>query len=378
MSTRVLHVFKSYFPDTFGGIEKVIETLCLNNNTDISNTLVTLTPNNARIGQDLVKPDFKIIRYRQLANIASTPLCGYSLFADFKQICNDSDVIHYHFPWPMADLLEVFSSTQKPKILTYHSDVINQKLLNIPYQLLKNRFLSKMDKIVVTSPNYYETSHLTPDQKRKTSVIPIGAADESSFSTTHLDDTHAQYRALLSKPYLLYLGGLRYYKGLNCLLKAAQGFECNIIIAGDGNEYRLLKNYKDTHNLSNVHFIRNVDDDLKWRLLKNCLAFVFPSNQRSEAFGIVLLEAAMFGKALITTELGTGTSYVNKHNETGIVVAPDNASQLHQAMHKIYTCTDTRKQFGENSRARYLSLFTAKKMVDQYTRLYESMGNTTI
>ncbi len=108
-------------------------------------------------------------------------------------------------------------------------------------------------------------------------------------------------------------------------------------------------------------------------LLSLCRAVVFPSSNRSEAFGITLVEGAMAGKPLISTELDTGTCYVNKAGETGIVIPPENVFALRAAMDRISGDVKLSEAMGRAARQRYESLFMGPRMGNDYAALYRSL-----
>jgi O-antigen biosynthesis rhamnosyltransferase len=108
-------------------------------------------------------------------------------------------------------------------------------------------------------------------------------------------------------------------------------------------------------------------------LLSLCQGFVFPSHLRSEAFGLSLVEAAMAGKPMISCEIGTGTTYINRHGETGLVVPPSDAPALAQAMHDMMQSPERTAQFGQQARQRYLTTFMAERMSAAYAALYRDL-----
>jgi rhamnosyl/mannosyltransferase len=156
-----------------------------------------------------------------------------------------------------------------------------------------------------------------------------------------------------------------------------QGTNFQAVIVGAGPVERDLKAQAERLQLTNVHFVGAVADDDKVALLTLCRALTFPSHLRSEAFGISLLEGAMFGKPMLSTEIGTGTSYVNVHDETGLVVRHSDAAALREAMQTIWTDDDLTARFGANARKRFDALFTARKMVDSYVDLYGRLAKKT-
>ena len=176
----------------------------------------------------------------------------------------------------------------------------------------------------------------------------------------------------------MFVGVLRYYKGLHILLEAAKGTLCPIVIVGAGPIETELKRKADETGLRNLHFLGFLPDEDKVALLTLCYAVVFPSHLRSEAFGISLLEGAMYGKPLISCEIGTGTSFINIADETGIVVSPNDPLALRQAMQTLWQNPEMAADMGRKAEERYWELFTADKMVNSYVELYRGIASNGI
>lgn len=302
--------------------------------------------------------------------LAST---GFSLQAlcKFRQLAAKADVVHYHFPWPMMDLMHLLVRPAKPTVLTYHSDVVRQKLLLKVYAPLMRWMLGQVDHIVATSPNYLATSPVLAKLAHKTSVIAIGL-DKANYPVPE-PYRFAHWKQRLGEKFFLFVGVIRYYKGLHLLLDAAQGAPYPIVIMGAGPIELELKEHAQRLALSNVVFLGALPDEDKVALLQLCLGVVFPSHLRSEAFGISLLEGAMYGKPMISSEIGTGTTFINMADETGLVVPPSDAGALRQAMDALWNNPDKAERMGQNAEARYWKLFTAEKMVSAYVDLYKGL-----
>ena len=286
-----------------------------------------------------------------------------SLFRLFRELSAKADIVNYHFPWPMMDVVHLVEMPRCPTVVTYHSDVVRQRLLNFFYRPLMHKFLKDVDHIVATSSNYVRSSEVLRSYPDKTSVIPIGIGQAEPPSTAVLE----KWRKETGEGFFLFVGVLRYYKGLDFLLEAARRTGLPLVVAGSGSvEPRWI-------GLGNVRFLGEVSDDDKEALLRLCRAFVFPSHLRSEAFGIALLEAARAGKPMISCEIGTGTSYINLHQETGLVVPPADAAALADAMRALSSDAEIANTMGRNARARYEELFTADAMSEAYFRLYTQL-----
>jgi rhamnosyl/mannosyltransferase len=368
---KVLHFYRTYYPDSFGGVEQVIRQLVTaTSQLGVRADVLTLTRNKEL---DIEFEGQKVFRAPLDFEIASTGF-SWAALKKFKHLASQADLVHYHFPWPFMDIAHYVCDIKKPSVVTYHSDIVRQKQLLKIYQPLKNKFLKSVDRIVATSPNYMASSETLNTYKHKTEVITYGL--ERAIYPKHDLALCAQWRAKLPEKFLLFVGMLRYYKGLHVLLEAAAGTDIPVVILGDGPEERALKSQAQALGLKHVYFLGALPDQDKSALLTLCYGLVFPSHLRSEAFGITLLEAAMYGKPMISCEIGTGTSYVNVDGVTGLVVPPSNPLALRQAMFDLYSNPQQALEFGKSAEQRFESLFTAQVMGRKYVELYQDVLNT--
>ncbi len=226
--------------------------------------------------------------------------------------------------------------------------------------------------VVATSPAYAKTSLVLshPSIREKVRVIPNGI-DEETYSKESDDSIFRRTGLSEVEPYFLFIGVLRYYKGLHTLVQAANQVSARIVIAGSGPEEKNLKSLAEQYGVTNLIFAGQVSDGEKNSLLKSCCALVLPSHLRSEAFGMVLVEASIFGRPLISCEIGTGTSFVNAHAETGFVIAPESPAQLAQAMNQLLKEENSAKKMGIAARARYERLFSGEVLGKAYAALYQ-------
>ncbi|CAG9175552.1 D-inositol-3-phosphate glycosyltransferase [Cupriavidus laharis] len=290
---------------------------------------------------------------------------------DFRRQSEWADVIHYHFPWPFGDILHKLVRPAKPALVTYHSDIVRQRTLLKLYRPLMHHFLGGMDRIVATSPNYLETSDVLLKYKDKVSLIPIGI-DAESYPTPSTGLVES-WRNKLGEGFFLFVGVIRYYKGLHILLKAAQGTQFKVVIVGAGPIEAELKEQAERLGLTNVHFLGALPDLDKMALLQLCGAVVFPSHLRSEAFGVTLLEGAMLGKPMISSEIGTGSSFVNVDGETGLVVTSGDAAAFQAAMCKLDGSPQLARSMGQKAKERFAKLFTADRMAAAYAKVYREL-----
>lgn len=366
---RILHFFKTYMPDSWGGTQSFIYHLA-EGTAQQGHSVDVLFLSRSQPARPQPLGNHTIHPVRLTFELAST---GFSIaaFKEFSALARQADIIHYHFPWPFMDVVHFMTRTSTPSVVTYHSDVVRQRYALKLYRPLKRRFLGAVDRIVATSPNYLATSPVLQEFARKTTVIPIGI-DQALYPIPS-DAALDQWRSRIGSRFFLFVGMLRYYKGLHILLDAAKETDATIVIVGAGPIEQQLREQARHLNLTNVLFLGQLPEEDKVALLTLCLAVVFPSHLRSEAFGISLLEGAMFGKPLISSEIGTGTTYVNIDGETGLVIPPSDPHALRRAMTYLIEHPAEAKRMGQNARVRYDSLFTSDTMVTKYLNLYEEL-----
>lgn len=366
---KVLHFFKTYYPETMGGIEQVIFQLaegCIKHG--IESEVLYLSREGAARGRRVANHVSHCSK--QDLQVASTGL-SLSAFKDFAELAKEADVIHYHFPWPYMDLVHFASRIKKPTVVTYHSDIVKQKFLLKLYQPLMRCFLKDVDRIVASSPNYVASSSVLGEFENKVSVIPFGL-DRATYPETS-DEKLTYWRSQLGERFFLFVGALRYYKGLSFLLEAAKATKLPVAILGTGPLEYELKQQAERSGIDNIYFLGALPDDDKFALLSLCYALVFPSHLRSEAFGISLLEGAMYGKPLISCEIGTGTTYINIAEETGLVVPPRDPEALADAMRRLWENPALAEAMGKAAAVRCEKFFSVDSMISSYASLYRSL-----
>ncbi len=365
---RVLHYYRTYFPDTQGGLEEAIRQICLNTQPyNVESRILTLsdTPH-PRV---LRREEAVVYRAKKQVEIASCSM-GLGAMRQFHQLSAWADVIHFHFPWPFADISALARQASKPYIVTYHSDIVRQRLLNLLYAPMRSMFLKKAQSIVATSPNYLATSPILRKNTKKVSVIPIGLSKRIYPDPTLdiLRKAADQY----GKDFFLFIGVMRYYKGLDVLLEAMIDAPYRVVICGKGPSEAALHRKAKELKLNNVIFAGQVSDSEKRALLKLSRAVVLPSSMRSEAFGVTLVEGAMFERPLISAEVGSGTTYINRHNETGVTVKPGCAVSLRGAMDTLWYNPEQARAMGRRARQLYFEEFTGEAMGRKYTEIYQN------
>ena len=372
---KVLHIYRTYYPDPPGGLQQAIRQIASGCQTlGVTSRIYTLSPNPAP--QEVVRPEGTVYRSRSHWAPASCDLGGTGAFRLFSECAEWADILHFHYPWPFADLLNLLPSVKrKPKAMTYHSDIVKQKVLGKLYAPLMRHTLSDMDAVVATSPTYARTSpvlsrHVPPERLH---VIPLCMGDSTKEAESMAPTDVIARLGLANQTFVLSLGVLRAYKGLHVLVDAAQRVKGTIVIAGSGPEEANLRHQVNRLGVNNVVFAGQVSEAEKHALLRHCAALALPSHLRSEAYGMVLLEAAMHAKPMISCEIGTGTSFVNQDGETGIVIPPEDAPALARAVNTLLSNPAESQAMGQKALERYQQHFTPDVMASLYFGLYQRL-----
>jgi rhamnosyl/mannosyltransferase len=368
---KVTHICKGFPPDTIGGMEQVVReiasgTSALGVNVEIiclSNKMGNCTE---------TKFGHKVHFQRTSFRIAATPISISAIFQVPKLVSN-TDIVHYHFPYPFSDVIHFLRCTKKLSVVTYHSDIIRQRNLINVYRPLMHRFLSSVDRIVATSPNYFKSSEVLSRYRRKTNVIPIGL-NRTHYSMASDERLRYWEHRLGGKKFFLFIGVMRYYKGLFVLLEAAKRTGYPVVVVGAGPLEKKLRSVSKRDQIKNVEFTGFLAEEDKIALLTLCYGLILPSTLRAEAFGISLVEGALFSKPLISCEIGTGTSFINVDKETGLIVRPGDPASLKSAMTYLWNHSEEAAAMGARAKLRYVKWFDAQKMAQSYLDLYGSLA----
>ena len=356
---RILHIYKDYHP-VLGGIENHVRTLAeLQAGAGQAVTVLVTNPGGqpprVRIG------GVDVVRLPHLATVASTPL-SLGFPAAIRRLA--PDITHLHFPYPVGELGQLLGGRGRPYVLTYHSDVVRQRALLRLYRPLLERFLDGARRILPTSENYMRSSEFLNQRSDQCSVVSL-CVDPERFEDA--EPLLPPVEVLT----ILFVGRHRYYKGVDDLLRAMVGLNARLLIGGDGPERAAWERLAGELGLGDrVLFLGEVPDADLPGLYASADIFALPANSRAEAFGKVLLEAMAAGLPCVTTELGTGTSFVVRDGESGLVVPPRNPEALRIAMETLLVHPRRRDAMGAAGRSRVLADFTPSKLYDRVLAVY--------
>ncbi len=361
---NVLHIYKAY-PPVVGGIEHHLRLLAeaqARRNLDVT-VLVASAVGRASVQEE---NGVRVIRARSWGTVASTPLSP-GLVKWVRRI--KPDVTHLQFPYPPGELAHRLFGRGRVTIVTYQSDIVRQRWLGKLYSPWIRRLLNSSDRVLATSPMYVQSSPYLRKMTKNCHIVPLGI-DPRPFQS--VDPQRADHiRRREGSPLVLFVGRLRYYKGVDVLIEAAPSIDARILVVGAGPMGQQWQHLAARSSAaSRIRFLGQVPDDELPLYYAAADVVVLPSSHRSEAFGQVLLEAMATGRPVVSTELGTGTSFANQHGKTGMVVAVGDADALAKAVNTLLLDPERRRRMGANGRQRVLEEFHVEQMVDRTINLY--------
>jgi len=363
---KILHVYKDYYP-VVGGIENHLRQLA-EAQSALGHTvtvLATAATWRTRVEQ---RNGVRVVFAGRLGTLASTPL---SLALPLALLRERPDITHLHFPYPVGDLSQALFGRARRTVITYHSDIVRQKSLLRFYAPLLRRTLARADGVIATSPRYVETSPFLAPITARCTVIPYGV-DTGRFEQP-AGEAAAAIRARYGERLILFVGQLRYYKGVEFLIRAMPSVPGRVLLAGGESTWRqaALEQLAAALGVAERVIFLGQQEEALPALYQACDVFTLPSIERSEAFGIVQLEAMAAGRPVVSCDVGTGVAWVNQHEVTGLVVPPRDPAQLAEALNRLLADAALRERFGNAGRERVRQTFTLRRMVEQIEALYE-------
>ena len=360
---KILQVSK-FYPPRIGGIERIVWQITENLSKDSRFKVEVLCCE--KRGKVEIINNTKIYRAKILFNFWHLPI-SLKFFQFFRQLRNNCHIIDLHHPFPLADLALFLFPTKAKIAVHYHSDIVRQKILEIFIRPFIYHTLSKASKIFVSNPNLVKTSSILQKFSYKCVIVPFGVS-LSKYQTP--DFQKIQEIKKKYGEFILFVGRLSYYKGVSYLIRAIKDLKINLVIIGEGQEKNKLKQLAQKLGISHkVFFLPFQQEDDLINFYYACKFLVLPSVYRSEAFGIVLIEAMACKKPVISTELGTGTSWVNLNQKTGFVVKPKDVKALKEAI-QLLLDQKFNEEMGREAFRRVQKEFTLEKMIEDTKKIY--------
>lgn len=363
---KVLQIGK-FYPPHMGGIETHLQTLCGSIDEDVDLEVVVSSENSSAVTD--VIDNVRVERVPTWFTLASAPLCP-GLVSRIR--ASAADLVHIHLPNPTAVLAYLVSGHPGKLVVTYHSDTVRQAILGAAFEPLLHRLLKKSDAIIVTSPDYLATSPVLQKHRERCHVIPYGIPLDQFQKCDRA--AVARIRAEHGDRILLGVGRLVYYKGFEYIIEAMRDVRGRLLLIGTGPLLEKLQSLaRDRGVTDRVIFLKEIQNEHITPYYHACDLFVLPSVARSEAFGIVQIEAMAAGRPVVNTKLDSGVPFVSQHGLTGLTVPPSNPRELADAVNRLLDDPDLRKKLGAQAFRRAEEEFSMQTMTARVLALYNQV-----
>ena len=366
--TTVLHAASSIHPPA-AGWRPCLRDLCDGTAKDWNVEVVAAQTRAETVRERCGHVD--VVRVGTYGQVASVPLCP-SLPLELWR--HRADCVVLHEPNPIAGTA-LFLRTPAPRLLVWHhSDLVRPWWASATYGRVQGALYRRADCVIVSSPALAAGSALV-QQARRVVVIPFGI----ELGRYQPSDAAARRRAealfsVVRGPRMLFVGRLVYYKGLDVLLDAMERCGGSLVIVGEGPLEGALRASIARKGLGErVLFAGRVPDADLPALYQACDLFVLPSTARTEAFGVVQIEAMAAGKPVVSTNLPTGVPWVNQDGTSGLVVPPGNAAALADALQRLMQDEALRLRLGEGARRRAEAMFSRERMVAKFRSVVDTV-----
>lgn len=378
----IVHFGKFYLPEV-GGIEAVTASVAEGAvKAGHAVSVVCFEGEQPAAARETIN-SVEVLRAKQSLNVASQPLSmDYIRLA--LRASSAATVVHLHAPNLLAALCSLWLPPQTRLLVHWHSDIRNKGLLGRMIRPLERRYLQRADVIVVTSEVYGRTSEALQPFQKKLRVVPIGVPDPGAIAAaegaeaSRIDTWESR---LQNRRVILSVGRLVSFKGFGVLVDAAKSLadDVAVVIVGDGPARVGLQARIDAAGLEGKVFLtgslpgRQTGGTLH-RLFQRADLYCLPSIDRSESFGVVLIEAMAYGTPCLVSDIsGSGVTWVCEAGVSGSTFPVEDAAALAREAMRLLNDPFELQRLGEGARARFLALFTeevaTRRMLDVYDDL---------
>ena len=361
---KILHVYKDFDPPVHGGMERHIALMCRFQREWAE--VEALTCSRTIHTVNVIREGTAVTEVAEFGRFQSAPIAP--AFPYYLRAAR-ADLIVMHVPNPTAEVAYLLARPKAPFVVRYHSDVVRQASAMRLYRPLFMNFVGRAAMILPTSQQYVESSPYLQQFRELCRVVPLGIVPEE-FEKPKL----AEVRRLREfyGSFVLFSGRHRYYKGLDYLIEAAGAIDAAVVIAGDGPERARIE-AQAKRSKGRIVFVGSLSQEDLVNHLHACAVFAFPSIERSEAFGISILEAHACGKPVVATTLGTGVEFANLDGKTGLNVPPRDPVAFAAAVNELLHDSTRADEYGRFARARVKAEFDARDIAKKEFNLYQEV-----
>ena len=363
----VLHIFKVYYPDLFGGTLSVIRDICAGLKDIFSAGVLVCSSGGGK--NQIVVNDVAVERVRSFGDVLSLPAAPTYPLRLWRRIA-EHDLLALHAPFPLADLVFAFGlGRNRPLVVHWHADIVSHAALRPFVEPLMRRTLRRADAIIVSDSALIENTPLLREFAGKCHTVPFGV-DVAKYQRPTLQHDRVNTRGRL----VLACGRLVPYKGFDVLVRAAVGQSFEVWIVGEGRERERLEQLIESLGVADrVRLLGSVPESERVKLMSIADVFVMPSVTNAETFGLVQLEAMAAGRPIVNTALDTGVPHVARDGIEAITVPPGDARKLGDAINTLIADPERRQRMGLAARQRAITRYSTTAFKEGVETVYRQV-----
>lgn len=368
---KILQINKLYAP-WVGGIETVVRNIAEGINDKTAMEVLVCQPKGK--GKTEIYNNIKVTRAHSFGMFFSMPV-SLDFIHKFRKKSKNADIILLHTPFPLGDLAMCLTGRKAKIAIWWHSDIVKQKFLLRLLKPLINNSLKKADIIFTATEGNIKGSPFLLKHSEKCITIPFGL-DFKQYETVTIKNYLQSKINTENNLKLLFVGRLVYYKGIDTLIRSMKNVSgAELFVVGEGPQLQEMIGLTKSLSIEEkIHFLGMISFDELKAAFSDCDVFVFPSVEKSEAFGIVQLEAMFYGKPVINTNLPTGVPYVSIDGQTGITVNAGRVNELYEAIQTLVDDDEKRLLYGINAGNRVRDVFDINKMMNDLYMSIEKLN----
>ncbi|WP_044592355.1 glycosyltransferase [Bradyrhizobium sp. LTSPM299] len=360
----VLHIFKVYYPDLFGGTLSVIRDICVGLKDSFAAAVLVCSQSGGE--RRIVVNDVAVERVHSFGDVLSLPAAPTYPWRLWRRIA-EHDLLALHAPFPLADLVFAFGfGRRRPLVVHWHADIVSHAALRWFVEPMMRRTLRRAAAIIVSDPVLVENTPLLREFADKCHAVPFGV-DVAKYDRPVLRPAEINSRGRL----VLACGRLVPYKGFDVLIRAAHSRNFEVWIVGEGRERDQLEQLIRDYGLQDrVRLLGSVPESERVKLMRIADVFVMPSVTNAETFGLVQLEAMAAGRPVINTALDTGVPYVARNGIEAITVPAGDPNALADAIETLIDDPERRQRMGQAARHRAMTKYSTTAFKEGVETVY--------
>ncbi len=373
---KIIQVSPYFYPH-LGGVESHVHSIS-KELVDRGHEVALFTSKIPETAHDFENVDgIEVTRIKPIFNVFTTPVMPKLKNAIIAQ---SADVVHAHVPPPFSEYYAASACkyNKLPFVLTYHCDLEVPNVLSKPMSGFYRRTfgayaIRNSDKIIVHTESYAATSRSV--WKYEPTIIP-SAIDIDRFTPNTNANAIRKRHGLKDSKVVLFLGRLKFHKGLEYLIESAKytGPDIKYLLVGEGDfEAHLREITKKFKVEDRIVFTGRIPNSEIPKYYSACDVFILPSITRLEAFGLVVIEAMSCGKPVIISNI-PGVSENITDGEEGLLVEPANPKDIAKKINYLMKSEKLRLKMGANGRKKVVQNFSLKRVVDQLEKVYREMA----